>query len=126
MLGNMKLIGALLVRRMLAGKVFLAILAEFVGNPTPEAMECAAALLTVTGAFFDTQDWAHYQRLDTIFVQLQSIAKQSSCAPRIRCLLQDVLDLRASEWKGRQPGRAVAPATLKEVSFQQAVDLGLY
>ncbi|CAK0862454.1 unnamed protein product [Prorocentrum cordatum] len=125
-LGNIKLIGALLVRKMLAGKVFLAILAEFVGTPTSEAMECTAALLTVAGASFDTQDWAHHGRLDAIFAQLRSIARQPSCAPRTRCLLQDVFDLRASGWQARaQHGRAAAPSTLQEVGILQAVDLGL-
>ncbi|CAK0819149.1 unnamed protein product [Prorocentrum cordatum] len=85
----MKLIGALLVRRMLAGKVFLAILAELVHAPTQEAMESAAALLTVAGGFFDTRDleWTHHACLDDMFSQLRSVAGRPSCSARTRCLL---------------------------------------
>jgi len=126
MLGNMKLIGALLVRKMLAGKVFLAILAELLsGAPSPEALESVAALLTVAGAMFDTRDWAHHATLEGVFDQLQSIIKKPSCNPRVGCLLKDVLDLRARRWQGRRCGQSEAPSTLKEVVFRQAAEEGL-
>eukprot|EP00439_Symbiodinium_sp_Y106_P056933 s672_g8.t1 len=56
MLGNIKLVGGLLSRGMLASKVGIAILEELLSNPTPEALESAAALLTTLGPTADCKD----------------------------------------------------------------------
>jgi len=121
MMGNIKFIGALLVRKMLAGKVLLAILQELISDPTPEALESVAALLTATGPVFDSPDWAFHSALEAVFAEVRSIARRPSCEPRSRCLLLDVLDLRRGGWKA---GRRLqdAPATLKEVSDRRAAE----
>jgi hypothetical protein len=56
MLGNIKFVGALLSRRMLASKVLIAISEELLSDPTSESLESLAALLTVTGPSFDTDE----------------------------------------------------------------------
>merc|ERR1719424_1507296 len=69
MLGNIRFVGALLVRKMLASKVMLSIMEELLQDPTPEALETLAAFLTVVGPTFDMQDWAYFATLNAIFKQ---------------------------------------------------------
>eukprot|EP00929_Paragymnodinium_shiwhaense_P119084 TRINITY_DN90972_c0_g1_i1.p1 TRINITY_DN90972_c0_g1~~TRINITY_DN90972_c0_g1_i1.p1 ORF type:complete len:665 (-),score=227.56 TRINITY_DN90972_c0_g1_i1:327-2321(-) len=116
MLGNIRFVGALLARRMLASKVLIAILKELMADPTPEALETVAALLTVTGPSFDTADWTHAVELEGVFKQVAQTIKNRSCCARARCLLQDVLDLRASGWENKKPQRNEGPMTLQEVA----------
>jgi len=120
MLGNIKLIGGLLSRGMLAGKVAIAIMEELLSNPTPEALESVAALLTATGSTFDKPGWQYHAALNYIFERVKVIAKQKQTKPRERCLLQDLLDLRANGWEDQRQGRKERAATLAEVAQQAA------
>jgi hypothetical protein len=112
MLGNIKLIGALLSRKMLASKIMLAILEELLGDPTPEALESLAALLSCVGPTFDTPEWAHQPALNAVFMQAKTITQSPTTEPRARCLLKDVLDLRAAGWVNRKPKKIEGPTTL--------------
>jgi hypothetical protein len=116
MLGNIKLVGALLVRKMLANKVMFAIAGELINDPTPEALESLAALLTVIGPVFDRQEYPHRLMLTAIFDQVETLTRKSSVKTRIRCLLQDVLELRAARWEDRKPKKLEGPSTLEEVA----------
>merc|ERR1719326_517859 len=98
MIGNIKFVGALLARRMLASKVSLAVAEELLSDPTPEALESLAALLTKIGPTLDRQDWAHYTAFNAIFVQVRATVKKPLDS-RIRCLLQDLLELRENDWQ---------------------------
>jgi len=109
MLGNIRFVGALLVRRILASKVLLAIIAELLSSPTREALEALTALLVVVGPSFDTDEWAHKDKLDAVFVEMEAIAARPSCEKRSRCLLKDVLDMRKQGWKDRRPKQLEAP-----------------
>lgn len=124
MLGNIKFVGALLVRKMLASKVMLAIMEELLQSPTSEALESLAALLTVVGPTFDTPDWAYRVTLNAIFSQIQKLIKTSTIDPRTRCLLKDVLDLRNEGWKDRKPKKIEGPLKLEEVAAKAAAETG--
>lgn len=125
MLGNIKFVGALLTRKMLAGKVFLALVDELLANPTPEALETIAALLTAVGSTFDTPTWPFHVALDAVFCQVKDLSQQSSTPRRVRCLLADVLDLRAAGWKCTRPKPIDSPTTLAEVAQKKAQEEGL-
>jgi len=116
MLGNIRFVGALLARRMLASKVLIAILEELLGDPTSEALETIAALLSVTGPSFDTAEWTHRTAFDSVFKRLAVMIKNKSCSARVRCLLQDVLDLRAQGWQDKKPKKIEGPTTLQGVA----------
>jgi hypothetical protein len=118
MLGNIKFIGALLARKMLASKVCLAIVQELITEPTPEAIESLAALLTAVGPVLDTPDWVYQPALAAVFEQARQLILRPGCDARSRCLLKDVLELRASGWKSFRAMQAQAktPTTLREVS----------
>eukprot|EP00930_Biecheleria_cincta_P038813 TRINITY_DN26680_c0_g1_i1.p1 TRINITY_DN26680_c0_g1~~TRINITY_DN26680_c0_g1_i1.p1 ORF type:complete len:504 (+),score=97.28 TRINITY_DN26680_c0_g1_i1:196-1707(+) len=103
MLGNIKLVGALLSRSMLAGKVGLAILEELLNNPTPESLECAALLLTTAGPALDNPEWNYHAALNHVFSRIAEIVRGSHCKARERFLLKDVLDLRANNWVDKRP-----------------------
>eukprot|EP00929_Paragymnodinium_shiwhaense_P002804 TRINITY_DN10309_c0_g2_i1.p1 TRINITY_DN10309_c0_g2~~TRINITY_DN10309_c0_g2_i1.p1 ORF type:complete len:632 (+),score=200.76 TRINITY_DN10309_c0_g2_i1:90-1985(+) len=118
MLGNIRFVGALLARGMLAGKVLISILRELMSDPTPEALETVAALLTVTGPAFDNGSWNHADELDDIFDQIEDIVRAKKVGARQRCLLQDVLDLRANDWADAKPKKIEGPMTLQQVAAQ--------
>jgi hypothetical protein len=120
MLGNIRFVGALLVRHMLASKVLISILQELLGEPTAEALETVAALLTVTGPAFDKREWSHDAAMSAIFVQVQQIASKKSCCARVRCLLQDLLDLRKQGWQDRKIKKIEAATTLQAVAEKRA------
>mmetsp|Transcript_14134 Transcript_14134/g.26905 ORF Transcript_14134/g.26905 Transcript_14134/m.26905 type:complete len:795 (+) Transcript_14134:104-2488(+) len=116
MLGNFKFIGALLTRKMLAVPVMFAILEELLSDPSAEALESLAAFLTVIGPTFDRREFAQQFILTAIFDQVEAVTKDAKIKNRVRCLLKDVLELRASGWLDRKPKKLEGPTTLKEVA----------
>jgi hypothetical protein len=123
-LGNVKFIGALLQRKMLAGKVFIAILEELLQSSSDESLESVAALLSTAGPLFDHKGWQYHVALGAIFAQVRSLVSRPACTARSRCLLQNVLDLRANGWEDQRAVRKEVPTTLSEVSRQAAREAG--
>eukprot|EP00933_Yihiella_yeosuensis_P060512 TRINITY_DN6326_c2_g1_i1.p1 TRINITY_DN6326_c2_g1~~TRINITY_DN6326_c2_g1_i1.p1 ORF type:complete len:763 (+),score=187.84 TRINITY_DN6326_c2_g1_i1:153-2291(+) len=119
MLGNIRFVGALLSRKILASKVLVAILEELLSDPTTEALESLAVLLTSVGATFDTPGWANRPVLESVFKKIAEIVREKQCVPRVRCLLKDVLELRAAKWLVTRPQKQEGPSTLDEVAKQQ-------
>eukprot|EP00933_Yihiella_yeosuensis_P063210 TRINITY_DN6631_c0_g2_i1.p1 TRINITY_DN6631_c0_g2~~TRINITY_DN6631_c0_g2_i1.p1 ORF type:complete len:822 (-),score=243.00 TRINITY_DN6631_c0_g2_i1:341-2806(-) len=122
MLGNIRLVGAILARKMLNPKVLLSILEELMSDPTPEALESLAALLTVVGSTFDVDEWTHRPVLNHVFERITTIVEKRECQPRERCLLQDVLELRAAGWQDRRPQKTERPTTLNEVAIKKLAE----
>jgi len=122
MLGNIKFVGALLVRQMLAAKVLFAICEELLTDPTPESLESLAALLTVVGPTFDIPEWAGRALLEGIFSKVKDLSSDCKVVPRVRCLLKDVLELRQAHWQDKKPKKMEGPKTLKEVANTQAAE----
>lgn len=116
MIGNIKFVGALIVRKMLAVKVMFAIVEELLSDSTSEALESLAALLTVVGPSFDYPEFPQQFLLTAIFEQVKARTKDSRIKNRVRCLLKDVLELRASGWQDRKPKKMEGPSTLDEVA----------
>lgn len=122
MLGNIKFVGALLVRKMLASKVMLAIMEELLQEPTSEALESLAALLTVVGPTFDHPDWAYTVTLTAIFKQVEKLTKKKTVDSRVRCLLKDVIDVRNLGWHDRRPKKIEGPLKLEQVAAKAAME----
>lgn len=122
MLGNIKFVGALLTRKMLASKVMFAIIEELLALSTPEALESLAALLTAVGGTFDRPEWSYRDMLGHVFAQIKSLTDKADCNPRARCLLKDLLDLRDRGWKDTRPKRCEGPTTLQGVARQAAAE----
>lgn len=96
--GNIRLVGLLLVRKMVSSKVLIGCSQELLKNPSPTTLEPLASLLTTTGREFDTTNWQYHSGFCEIFTKVKALTKDTSLPSRTRFLLQDVLDLRANDW----------------------------
>jgi len=99
MIGNVKFIGYLLKSSMLAAKILFTCTEELVAIGSSEALETLCAFLETVGSTFDKADWAGYERLQRVFLEVELFSKDSQKSARIRCLLQDLLDKRKAKWK---------------------------
>jgi hypothetical protein len=99
-LGNIKLIGHLLVKQMLTSEMLVECADELLAkrDSCPEALESLAALLMVAAPAFDNTTWQHYLRLQDVFAAIRKVTKSKSTQPRVRFILRDVLDVRDAGW----------------------------
>eukprot|EP00927_Polykrikos_kofoidii_P019012 TRINITY_DN18859_c0_g1_i1.p1 TRINITY_DN18859_c0_g1~~TRINITY_DN18859_c0_g1_i1.p1 ORF type:complete len:577 (+),score=116.39 TRINITY_DN18859_c0_g1_i1:117-1847(+) len=106
-LGVFKLIGALLARGLLARCILPNIiddLLQFVGTgpaqtPSPQSLEYLTVLLSAVGAELDVKTWTYHAHLCECFDQVRQLQANDALPIRTRCLLQNLLDLRAAGWK---------------------------
>jgi hypothetical protein len=99
MLGNLRFVGELLVRKLLAGKVLLAVSEELLSGGDAASIEAAATLLTVAGPAFDRKSWVFVPRLHAIFSMIRCMTKDKAIPLRVRCILKDLTDLRDAGWQ---------------------------
>jgi len=118
-LGNVKLVGRLLVNGMLSSKLLITLCEDLVDSREScrDALECLGAMLTVAGPTFDTEEWLMRSSLSAIFKQVKDLTADKSVSPRIRFLLRDVLELRAAAWRDKKLAttQVKGPMTLQEV-----------
>lgn len=128
-LGNVKLVGELLVRGMLGSVLFVECSRQLLQsrNTCPEALECLAALLMVAGPKFDKQSWSHYERLIDLFSAVDVLTRDKSTPTRLRFLLRDVLDTRGAGWStsANQAALKAAPMKLEAVREKAAEENGV-
>lgn len=120
MVGNVRLVGALLVRRLIPLKVMLAIFEALLSSPSPESLEAAAVLMGAVGPTFDDQTSSLRPVFTGLFARIRELAFCEDCEPRARCLLKDVLELRACGWRSHRPKKQEKPSTLQEVADRAA------
>jgi len=105
---NMRLIGHLFLRRLLSAKVVIALIQDLLGNaddqPIDIAIECACELLASVGFTLDstgsgTHAVAQACKRLTELLRKRRPDGQPIFNMRIRCLMQDLLDIRAASWK---------------------------
>lgn len=117
-LGNVKLVGQLIVRGMLSPRLLVQCAEDLLKarNSCSEALESLAAFLEVSSPTFDNQSWPHWQQLDVLFRQVTELSKDKSIPARERFLLRDVVELRQAGWPGRSAAiRTSGPMRLEEV-----------
>jgi hypothetical protein len=112
-LGNMKLIGHLLVHGMLSSDLFVESCEELLRRQEQcsEALEALVALMMVAAPEFDKSSWRYYQRLEKILLDMKLLTKDKKVPPRLRFLIRDVLDARDAGW----PHTKMGPSKLEEV-----------
>eukprot|EP00930_Biecheleria_cincta_P028816 TRINITY_DN20076_c0_g2_i1.p1 TRINITY_DN20076_c0_g2~~TRINITY_DN20076_c0_g2_i1.p1 ORF type:complete len:537 (-),score=139.37 TRINITY_DN20076_c0_g2_i1:341-1951(-) len=119
MVGNIKLVGALLSRGVLAGKVAIAILEELLSDPTSEALECVALLLTWSGAAVDRPESNYNAAFNHMFGRIEQLVKDNhTCRARERFLLEDIIELRAAGYVNKRPMKLEHATTLAQVAKQ--------
>lgn len=118
-LGNIKLIGQLLVHGIVNSRLLVECSEELLHSrgTCPEALESLAALLTVAGKQFDTKNYPYHPQLLDVFSSMRKLSKDKSTQARVRFLLRDVLDVRDAGWSHctYKATLATAPMKLDEV-----------
>lgn len=126
MLGNLRFVGALLEKGMLASKILLAVVEKLLEGWTPVTLECLSVFLVAVGPAFDRPDWMYHAQLKEVFNQVRLVGLAKEVPSRVRYLLQDVLDLRKSGWKNQKKAVRMdnGPMTLEEVQKQAEEEHG--
>ena len=127
MLGNIRLVGQLIRHGMLAPKIAIAVATELAGDDPAvrgERLETLATFLETVGVALDDPSWKHHSELEVVFAEVQRASADKSVPRRVRCLLQDVLDLRKEGWKSqrRKDLSKETPQTLAEVHEKAKAD----
>jgi hypothetical protein len=123
-LGNIKLVGELLVQGMLGSALFVKCCNSLLQSreTCAEALECLAALVMVAGPKFDVHEWQHHASLEQVFSDMADLTRDKSTPPRKKFLLRDVLDMRKANWctSVNQAAVKAQPMTLEEVREKAA------
>jgi hypothetical protein len=111
MVGNVRLIGHLLHKRMLSPKVIYHCAEELLTIGSPEALETLCALFETVGTAFDVleKEWQgdgpkvdsppSRSRTEQLFARLKILAEDSHQDTRVRCLISNLLEKRRNHWR---------------------------
>lgn len=100
-LGVVKLIGELFHRRLLGFKVVNDVVVELViksEEPDEHLVECFLQLIATVGYFID-QNPKMKVVLDSWFGRLRELQSKSCYSKRLKCVIQDTIDMRRAEWR---------------------------
>lgn len=110
-LGNIKFIGELFKLKMLTEPIMHDCVVKLLKNHDEESLECLCRLLSTIGKDLDFEKAK--PRMDQYFNQMDKIIKERKTSSRIRFMLQDVLDLRKSNWVPRRGDQG--PKTIDQI-----------
>ncbi|CAE7449087.1 tif471 [Symbiodinium natans] len=127
MLGNIRLVGELIRHGMLAPKIAIAVASELARDDPAvrsERLETLATFLETVGVALDDPSWKHHHELEMVFEEVVRACSDDTVPRRVRCLLQDVLDLRNGGWKSkrRKDLSKETPQTLAQVHEKAKAD----
>lgn len=100
-LGNMRFIGELLIRKLLAGKILFFIVNEMLDTNSEASLESLVELLSVVSPALERKGTIYEAPLRETFGTLRQKSKDRNFSMRIRCKLNDLLDLRSVGWTGK-------------------------
>lgn len=99
-LGNMRFIGDLLVRRLLAPKLLPPIVHELLSG-NEDALESLIALLMVVAPEFESKTSLYQAPIRDAFGVLRRKSSDKGVCSRMRCQISDLFDARARDWAPR-------------------------
>ncbi|XP_064642911.1 eukaryotic translation initiation factor 4 gamma 1-like isoform X3 [Lineus longissimus] len=110
-LGNIRFIGELFKLKMLTEHIMHDCLVKLLRSNDEDNLECLCRLLTTIGKDID-HDKAK-PRIDQYFQQMDKIVKQKRTSARVRFMIQDVIELRSSNWVPRRDDNK--PKTIDQI-----------
>ena len=121
-MGNIRLIGELFKKKMIAEKILHACVTDLLGAPgsTPpeENVEALTGLLTTVGKELDNSPKLPKEMMEGYFTRLQALADDAALDSRVRFLCRDVIELRRSGWIPRV--KKLEAMTLGEIHAEAA------
>ncbi|XP_051934758.1 eukaryotic translation initiation factor 4 gamma 1-like isoform X2 [Hippocampus zosterae] len=110
-LGNIKFIGELFKLKMLTEVIMHECIVKLLKNHDEESLECLCRLLSTIGKDLDFEKAKPL--MDQYFKQMEKVIKEKKTSARIRFMLQDVVDLRRSNWVPRRGDQG--PKTIDQI-----------
>eukprot|EP01128_Nolandella_sp_AFSM9_P006329 TRINITY_DN3225_c2_g1_i2.p1 TRINITY_DN3225_c2_g1~~TRINITY_DN3225_c2_g1_i2.p1 ORF type:complete len:1396 (-),score=444.48 TRINITY_DN3225_c2_g1_i2:239-4051(-) len=120
--GNVTFVGELFKKRFLGIKIVNHIIQSCLQNeegkevPNLIELDLIVKFLTTMGRVLDASPETKQQN-DGYFATLTALSVNKGIPVRIRCLIQDLLELRQVNWKGKNEG----PKTIEEIHADAAV-----
>ncbi|XP_013390980.1 eukaryotic translation initiation factor 4 gamma 1 isoform X3 [Lingula anatina] len=99
-LGNIKFIGELFKLEMLTEAIMHNCLFKLLKAGDEESIECLCRLMSTVGKLIDHPKAK--PKVDQYFNRMNQIVQQRKTSSRVRFMLQDVIDLRQSNWVPRR------------------------
>ncbi|XP_012577740.1 PREDICTED: eukaryotic translation initiation factor 4 gamma 3 isoform X4 [Condylura cristata] len=117
-IGNIKFIGELFKLKMLTEAIMHDCVVKLLKNHDEESLECLCRLLTTIGKDLDFEKAK--PRMDQYFNQMEKIVKERKTSSRIRFMLQDVIELRLSNWVSRRADQG--PKTIEQIHKEAKIE----
>eukprot|EP00916_Digyalum_oweni_P012094 GHVL01019985.1.p1 GENE.GHVL01019985.1~~GHVL01019985.1.p1 ORF type:complete len:506 (-),score=127.32 GHVL01019985.1:229-1746(-) len=115
MLGNIKLVGELINRGLLASKITIRCTNRLMELGTEAHIETLCALWLKIGPIWDKPE--SKLQINQTLDRMKDLLKQENVSKRSKCLIKNLLDIRAAKWEGAEqiaaPTRAEARAKQK-------------
>lgn len=131
MLGNIKFIGELGKQGLLQESILHQCIQQLlVGSARKgqrldyQDLECLCQIMVTVGRRLDTA--RARSLMDQYFERMRTLAASPDLPPRIRFLLQDVVELRANRWIPRRGSSEHGPKTIQQIREEASRDLGVY
>ncbi|XP_037644299.1 eukaryotic translation initiation factor 4 gamma 1-like, partial [Sebastes umbrosus] len=117
-LGNIMFIGELFKLKILNEVIMYICIGELLKNHDEESLECLYMMLSTIGKDLDFEKAK--PRMDQYFNQMDQIIKERKTSSRISLMLQDVLDLRKSNWVPRKGDQG--PKTIDQIQKEAEME----
>ncbi|XP_034709374.1 LOW QUALITY PROTEIN: eukaryotic translation initiation factor 4G-like [Vitis riparia] len=114
MLGNIRLIGELYKKRMLAERIMHVCIKKLLGqyqNPDEEDVESLCLLMSTIGEMIDHPKAKEH--MDVYFDRMAKLSNNMKLSSRVRFMLKDAIDLRKNKWQQRR--KVEGPKNIEEV-----------
>ncbi|CAL1268475.1 unnamed protein product [Larinioides sclopetarius] len=120
-IGNMRFMGELYKFNLIETSVILGCADILLNQEDEDSLECFCWLMKTAGEELENcKDLPEENPVDKYFAQIQKIVDSRLTTTRIRFLLQDIIDLRQSDWIPRRIENR--PRTIDEIRKEAALE----